>query len=113
MPMRIGRAALILVSLTTALLFAATPLSAATLEDLVSAVVQIKTAIAPDGQTVQFLGREREGSGVVIDEDGLVLTIGYLMVEAQGATIITNTGRAVPATVVGYDHESGFGVLRA
>jgi S1-C subfamily serine protease len=85
----------------------------ATLEDLVSAVVQVKTAIAPDGQTVQSLGREREGSGVVIDEEGLVLTIGYLMVEAHGATITTNAGRTVPATVVGYDHETGFGVLRA
>ena len=55
------------------------------LEELVSAVVQIKTTIAPDGQTVQSLGREREGSGVVIDEDGLILTIGYLMVEAHAA----------------------------
>ena len=109
--MRFGRAALILPALTAALLVAA-PLRAATLEDIVSAVVRIKTAITPDGQTVSSLGREREGSGVVIDEDGLVLTIGYLMVEAQGATITTNAGRAVPATVVGYDHESGFGVLR-
>jgi S1-C subfamily serine protease len=62
---------------------------------------------------VQSLGREREGSGVVIDEDGLVLTIGYLMVEAHAAEITTNGGRTVPATIVGYDHETGFGVLKA
>jgi S1-C subfamily serine protease len=62
---------------------------------------------------VQSLGREREGSGVVIDEDGLVLTIGYLMVEAHAAEVTTNAGRTVPATVVGYDHETGFGVLKA
>ena len=47
------------------------PARAATLEELVSAVVRIKTSITPDGQTVQCLGREREGSGIVIDEDGL------------------------------------------
>src|SRR5205085_8534200 len=89
------------------------PAQAASLEDLVSAVVCIKTFINPDGQTVQSLGREREGSGVVIDEDGLVLTIGYLMVEAHAAEITTNAGRTVPATIVGYDHETGFGLLRA
>jgi S1-C subfamily serine protease len=86
--------------------------SAASLEELVSAVVRIKTYINPDGQTVQSLGREREGSGVIIDEDGLVLTIGYLMVEAHAAEITTNAGRTVAATIVGYDHETGFGVLR-
>ena len=86
---------------------------AASLEDLVSAVVRIKTYINPDGQTVQSLGREREGSAIVIDEDGLVLTIGYLMVEAHAAEITTNAGRTVAATIVGYDHETGFGVLKA
>ena len=58
------------------------------------------------------LGREREGSGIVIDESGLVLTIGYLMVEAHAAEIVTNAGRTLPASVVGYDHETGFGLLR-
>ena len=80
---------------------------------LVAAVVHIKTFINPDGTSVSNLGREREGSGIVIDENGLVLTIGYLMVEAHAAEIITNAGRTVPATVVGYDHETGFGLLRA
>ena len=50
------------------------------LDELVSAVVKIRTFINPDGRSVQNLGREREGSGIVIDESGLVLTIGYLMV---------------------------------
>jgi serine protease Do len=84
-----------------------------TLEELVSSVVRIKTFIAPEGRTVENLGREREGSGIVIDENGLILTIGYLMVEAHAAEAITNDGRAVPANVVGYDHETGFGLLRA
>jgi S1-C subfamily serine protease len=86
---------------------------AVALDELVSAVVHVKTSINPDGRSVANLGREREGSGIVIDDDGLVLTIGYLMVEAQSAEVITNDGRAVPANVVGYDHESGFGLLRA
>jgi S1-C subfamily serine protease len=78
----------------------------------VSAVVQIKTLINPDGRTIENLGRTREGTGIIIDNDGLVLTIGYLMVEAHAAEVITNTGRTLPANVVGYDHESGFGLLR-
>ena len=85
---------------------------ATTLDDLVAAVVRIKTFINPDGTSVSNLGREREGSGIVIDESGLILTIGYLMVEAHAAEIVTNAGRTVPATVVGYDHETGFGLLR-
>jgi serine protease Do len=84
----------------------------ARIEDLVSAVVRIKTHINPEGRTVQGLGREREGSGIVIDNDGLVLTIGYLMVEAYAAEVVDNSGRTVAANVVGYDHESGFGLLR-
>ena len=83
------------------------------IEDLVSAVVQIKTFIDPEGRTVENLGRNREGTGVVIDTNGLVLTIGYLMVEAHSAEIITNDGTALPADVVGYDHDTGFGLLRA
>ena len=82
------------------------------LDDMVAAVVRIKTFINPDGTSVSNLGREREGSGIVIDESGLVLTIGYLMVEAHAAEVVTNAGRTVPASVVGYDHETGFGLLR-
>jgi S1-C subfamily serine protease len=83
------------------------------LDDVLSGVVRIKSYIHPDGRTVRNLGRERDGSGIVIDQNGLVLTIGYLMVEAHSAEVITNDGRTVPANVVGYDHESGFGLLRA
>jgi S1-C subfamily serine protease len=83
-----------------------------TLEQLLSGVVHIKTHITPDGRTTENLGREREGTGIVIDDNGLVLTIGYLMVEAISAEIITNDGRTVGAHVVGYDNESGFGLLQ-
>src|SRR5262245_15352325 len=84
----------------------------ASIEELVSAVVRVNTHITPDGRTVQGLGGEREGSGILIDGDGLILTIGYLMVEAYAAEVIDNNGRTVPANVVGYDHETGFGLLR-
>jgi serine protease Do len=82
------------------------------LEALITAVVKIKTHINPEGTTVRSLGRDRDGTGIVIDSDGLVLTIGYLMTEAYAAEVITNDGRTVPASVVGYDHESGLGLLR-
>jgi len=105
--------ACVVVAAFTLLLGATAQAQSTSLDDLVSAVVRIKTFIDPDGRSVSNLGREREGSGIVIDENGLVLTIGYLMVEAHGAEVVTNAGRTVPATVVGYDHESGFGLLRA
>jgi len=82
-------------------------------DELLSAVVGVKTFINPDGRTVGILGREREGSGIIIDDQGLVVTIGYLMVEAHAAELSTNTGHTVPANVVGYDHASGFGLLQA
>ncbi|MGA7485473.1 MAG: S1C family serine protease [Xanthobacteraceae bacterium] len=90
----------------------AAPAQNARVEQLVSAVVRIKTHINPEGRTIEGLGREREGSGILIDSDGLVLTIGYLMVEAYAAEVMANDGRTIPATVVGYDHDSGFGLLR-
>ena len=83
------------------------------LDELLSAVVRIKTFINPDARTGQNLGHQRDGSGVVLDSNGLVLTIGYLMVEAYAAQITTNDGQTVPANIVGYDHESGFGLVQA
>ena len=82
-------------------------------DELLSAVVQIKTYINPDGRTVKGLGQQRAGSGIVIDDKGLILTIGYLMVEAHSAEVLTNSGRKTAADVVGYDHDTGFGLLRA
>jgi S1-C subfamily serine protease len=86
---------------------------AVSVEELAAAVVHVKAYINPDGRTVQSLGMEREGSGIVIGSDGLVLTIGYLMVEAHAAEVVTNDGRTVSANVAGYDHETGFGLLKA
>jgi S1-C subfamily serine protease len=100
---------------------AATPGSAQTggkaevpkLNELLSGVVRVKTHINPDGRTVENLGRQRSGSGVVIDNNGLVVTIGYLMVEAVSAEVTTTDGRTISAEVLGYDHDTGFGLLKA
>ena len=104
---------LLAVALTAAAINSTAMAQAPSIDDLLSGVVRIKTFINPDGRSVANLGRERSGSGVVIDDDGLVLTIGYLMLEAHAAEVVTNDGRTVPANVLGYDHESGFGLLRA
>jgi len=63
-------------------------------------------------RTARFLGTEREGSGVVIGDD-LILTIGYLIVESTAVEIILHNGRKVPGTIAGYDHISGFGLVRS
>ena len=63
------------------------------LDELLSGIVRIKTHINPEGRTVETLGTERTGSGVVIDGNGLVVTIGYLMVEAHSAELITQDNR--------------------
>jgi S1-C subfamily serine protease len=103
--------------LFAALLLAVSAIPAAaqerTVNDLVSSVVRIKTYINPEARTGDNLGHRREGSGVVLDSNGLVLTIGYLMVEAHAAEVVTLEGRTVPANIVGYDHETGFGLLQA
>ena len=83
------------------------------LDELLSGVVRIKTFINPEGRTVANLGTQRQGSGVVIDDSGLIVTIGYLMVEAHSAEIVTQDGRTVRAEVLGYDNDSGFGLLKA
>lgn len=101
-----------LAALNLLVLGAAGPAPAQNLAEQLSAVVRVHTVVPADARTVVALGREREGNGIVIDQAGLVLTIGYLMVEATGIEITSLDGRTVPAQAIGYDHESGFGLLR-
>src|SRR5512143_2286742 len=82
-------------------------------DDPLAAVVRIKMKAVPDARTTPFLGAEREGSGIVIDDSGHVLTIGYIVVEAESIEITTADGRTVPATLAGYDNASGFALLQA
>ncbi len=76
------------------------------------AVVGVRATIPTNARTAQVLGTEREGSGMVIAEDGLVLTIGYLILEAETAEIVLPGDKQVPAEIVAYDYDTGFGLLR-
>jgi S1-C subfamily serine protease len=78
-----------------------------------AAVVGIEAIAVEDAHSIQSLGRVREGSGVVIGEDGLVLTIGYLILEADHIDLLLDKGRRVPARIVAQDIASGFGLLQA
>ncbi len=77
-----------------------------------AAVVGVKTTAVEDARSIETLGRKRQGSGVVIDADGLVLTIGYLILEAEQVDLVIEGERTVPARVVAYDLASGFGLLQ-
>ena len=76
------------------------------------AVVKVSVRAVPDARSSATLGQEREGSGIVIGENGLILTIGYLIVEADDVQIVDRRGRTLPARVVGYDHATGLGLVR-
>jgi serine protease Do len=78
-----------------------------------AAVVGLRTTSIPDARSNDALGREREGSGVLIDSDGTVLTIGYLVIEAEEVDLVLPDGRVVPARVVAADPASGFGLVQA
>lgn len=80
---------------------------------LSSAIVKLSIKVPGEARTAQTLGTEREGTGVVIDEQGLILTIGYLVLEASSILVIPADGSVHPAHVVGFDHQTGFGLVRA
>jgi serine protease Do len=109
--------------LAAAPVFAAAPKAAPTqpkedpsayqhLVDAARAVVGVKVKALANARSARTLGTERTGSGVLFAPQGLVLTIGYLILEADQVEVTTTKGATVPATVVGYDHATGFGLLR-
>ena len=77
------------------------------------AVLGVQAVAVDDARSASTLGRERSGSGVLIGADGLVLTIGYLVLEAEAVALVRDDGRLVPARVLGYDVATGFGLLQA
>lgn len=81
-------------------------------ERLFAAIVKVSTHAVPDARSSATLGAEREGTGVVIGDNGLILTIGYLIVEAEDVTVLDAKGRSLAAQVVGYDHATGFGLVK-
>ena len=82
------------------------------LERALSAIVGLHAIIPPDAFTADTLGTERAGNGVLIGE-GLVLTIGYLITEASQLWLHLGDGRVVEGHGLGYDQETGFGLVQA
>lgn len=83
------------------------------LERAATATVGLRVTAVEDARSARTLGRNRAGSGVVIGPEGLVLTIGYLVLEADVVELVTDDGREIPARVVGYDVATGFGLVQA
>jgi S1-C subfamily serine protease len=83
------------------------------LDRALSAVLGLRATVPQDAFTAGTLGTERAGSGVLIRQDGLVLTIGYLITEAETIWLTSEGGGAVPGHVLGYDQETGFGLVQA
>jgi len=82
------------------------------LDAALGGVVALRSQVPADAFTARVLGTEREGSGVVI-RDGLVLTVGYLVTEAEAIWIIAADGRVVPGHALAVDQETGFGLVQA
>jgi S1-C subfamily serine protease len=82
------------------------------IEQLLRSIVTVRASIPDDAFTAQTLGTIREGSGVAIREGGLVLTIGYLITEAEEVWLTTSEGRVMPGHALAYDQETGFGLVQ-
>lgn len=80
---------------------------------ILPSIVAVSASIPEDAFTSTTLGTKREGSGVVIRENGLVLTIGYLITEAEEVWLTSRDGRVTAAHALAYDQETGFGLVQA
>ena len=83
------------------------------LDSVLGSVLALRAQIPEDAMTASILGTERAGHAVAINDTGLVLTIGYLVTEAESVWLVDNASRTVPAYVVAYDQETGFGLVQA
>ena len=83
------------------------------IDRILRSVVAVRASIPEDAFTANTLGTRREGSGVVIRDNGLVLTIGYLITEADEIWLTRHDGKVVPGHALAYDQETGFGLIQA
>lgn len=77
-----------------------------------SSVVGVRALVPEDAATADALGTERMGHGVIIRENGLILTIGYLITEAETVWLKLSDGRSVSGHVLAFDQETGFGLVQ-
>jgi S1-C subfamily serine protease len=82
-------------------------------DDALRSIVAVRATVPEDAFTASALGTRREGSGVVIGDKGLVLTIGYLITEADEVWLTRQDGRVVAGHALAYDQETGFGLVQA
>ncbi|HEX7219596.1 MAG TPA: S1C family serine protease [Burkholderiales bacterium] len=80
-------------------------------EETLNAVVAISAKIQPNARSAETLGMQRSGTGALV-RDGYVLTIGYLVIEAEAIQVTGADGRTLPATLAAYDHASGLALLK-
>jgi S1-C subfamily serine protease len=83
------------------------------LDRALTSVVGLRAIVPSDAFTAEVLGTERAGNGVLIRDNGVVLTIGYLITEAESVWISLFDGRPVQGHALAYDHETGFGLVQA
>jgi S1-C subfamily serine protease len=81
-------------------------------EEVLRSVVRIRATIPKEAESAGTLGTERQGSGVVIDSEGTILTVGYLIREAESIEVTAQGVRSIGAKVIGYDFGTGFGLIR-
>ncbi|MFM1879771.1 MAG: putative serine protease HtrA [Pseudomonadota bacterium] len=79
---------------------------------IMQSVVMVEATARTTMPSTQTLGPLRVGSGIVIARD-TVVTVGYLLIEAETADIVDNQGRRIPATIIGHDPISGFGLIKS
>jgi S1-C subfamily serine protease len=101
------------VALAALTLLAAAAPQAQPQDNPLDAVLGLRAEIPRSARTADTLGRVRQGSAILIDDAGLALTIGYLVLEASQVSLFDAQGRTIPADVVAYDHATGFGLVRA
>ena len=82
-------------------------------EEMLSAIVRVKMKGIAGARSNETLGSTREGTGVVIDDKNHILTIGYIVMEADSIEVTPQDKRTVPATLAAYDHQTGFALLHA